>query len=271
MISLSELAIYPIKSTAQISLSSARAGPFGLDMDRRWMLIDEKGFMLTQRKHPRMCLIKTSLNNEQLTVSANGMLALSIMPPSSSSSSSMATQATVWEDTCTAYDAGPEAAEWFSTFLKTPARLVYFPQNEIRQVDLNYANKGDVTAFSDGFPYLLISQASLDDLNSRLSSAVEMKRFRPNIVVKGNMPFAEDNWKKIRIGDIVFNLVKPCSRCVIPSINPDTAEKTAEVVKTLAAYRMRDNKILFGQNLIAEGSGELALGMEVEIMSTYNP
>jgi len=265
MITLSELAIYPIKSTAQISLSSANTGLFGLDNDRRWMLIDENGYMLTQRKHPRMCLIESNLSNDRLIVSATGLEPLSITPPDSGK----ATKATVWEDTCTSYDAGSEAAEWFSAFLKTPARLVYFPQNEIRQVDQNYAKKGDITAFSDGFPYLLTSQASLDDLNSRLSTAVEMKRFRPNIVVKGNEAFAEDNWKQIRIGGIDFNFVKPCSRCVIPSINPDTAEKTAEVVKTLASYRMRENKIYFGQNLIAEGTGKLKLGMEVEIISTY--
>ena len=265
MISLSELSIYPIKSTAQISLSRSLTGPFGLDMDRRWMLIDEKGFMLTQRKHPEMCLIKSSLNNAQLTVSATGMQSLSILTPDSSNT----IKATVWEDTCTSYDAGNSAADWFSTFLKTPARLVYFPIDEKRQVDLDYAKKGDITAFSDGFPYLLISQASLDDLNARLSTAVEMKRFRPNLVVTGTEPFAEDNWKQIRIGEIVFNLVKPCSRCVIPSIDPDTAEKTAEVVKTLAAYRMRENKIFFGQNMIAEASGELAVGMQVEVLSTY--
>jgi len=265
MITLSELAIYPIKSTAQISLSSSQMGPFGLEMDRRWMLIDEKGFMLTQRKHPRMCLIESHLNNTQLTVSATGMQSLHIMPPHSDNT----IKATVWEDTCTSYDAGNTAAEWFTTFLKTPARLVYFPANEVRQVDLDYAQKGDITAFSDGFPYLLISQASLDDLNSRLNSAVEMKRFRPNIVVKGSKPFAEDNWKQIRIGDIVFNLVKACSRCIIPSINPDTAEKTADVLKALAAYRMRENKIYFGQNLIAEGTGKLEVGMEVEVISTY--
>ncbi|MCW8935499.1 MAG: MOSC domain-containing protein [Gammaproteobacteria bacterium] len=265
MITLSELAIYPIKSTAQISLTKSLIGPFGLDMDRRWMLIDEAGLMLTQRKHPRMCLIKSSLNNAQLTVSAEGMQSLNIMTPDPQK----LIKATVWEDTCRAYDMGNSVAEWFSTFLKTPARLVYFPADEIRQVDLDYARKGDITAFSDAFPYLLISQASLDDLNSRLNSAVEMKRFRPNLVVTGNQAFAEDNWKQIRIGGIVFNLVKPCSRCVIPSINPDTAEKTAEILKTLAAYRMRENKICFGQNLLADGTGELKVGMEVEVISTY--
>jgi len=267
MITLSELAIYPIKSTSQMSLEKVHISPFGLQMDRRWMLIDEQGYMLTQRKHPRMCLIQGALesinrDNTNLNVSAPGMTPLSV--PVKAPEAPL--KATVWGDTCNAHDCGLQAAEWFSRFLQTSARLVYFPDNEKRQVDLDYAQQGDITAFSDGFPYLLISQGSLDDLNARLKIPVEMKRFRPNLVVTGSTAFAEDNWKKIRIGDITFRLVKPCSRCSIPSINPDTAEKTAEAVKTLASYRMRENKIFFGQNMIAEGSGELSVGMEVDVL-----
>ena len=262
MITLSELAIYPIKSTAQIQLNKATMSPFGLDMDRRWMLVDDKGVMLTQRKHAKMCLIHSVLSESGLLLSASSMPTLIVPEPDTSS----AVLATVWEDTCNAFDCGDEAAKWFSEFLNTTAHLVYFPDNEQRQVDLTYAKKGDITAFSDGFPYLLISQASLDDLNSRLDKPVEMKRFRPNLVVKGTEAFAEDKWKKIRIGDITFNLVKPCSRCVIPSIDPDTANKSAEPVKTLASYRMRENKIFFGQNVIAEGMGQLEVGMPVEVI-----
>ena len=262
MIKLSEIAIYPIKSTAQLSLPEAQMGPFGFDMDRRWMLIDEAGTMLTQRKHPRMCLIHAQPEGNQLLVGAAGMPPLNVARQNTSN----LIKATVWDDTCNAYDCGKEAADWFSSFLNTPVRLVEFPENEIRQVDLQYANKGDKTAFSDGFPYLLISQASLDDLNQRLQTAVEMKRFRPNLVVQGNAAFEEDNWKKIRIGSVIFRLVKPCSRCSIPSIDPQTAERSAEVVRTLAEYRMQDNKILFGQNLIAESTGKLQPGMEIEVL-----
>ena len=267
MMTLSQLAIYPIKSTAQITLSSATMGAFGLDNDRRWMLIDSNGFMLTQRKHPKMCLIQCHLENAQLRVSAPNMPELKIPREGFTKDAGERIKATVWDDVCEAYFCGTAAAEWFSRFLDTSARLVYFPENELRQVDLNYAKQGDITAFSDGFPYLLITQASLDDLNARLQNPVEMRRFRPNLVISGSEAFAEDHWKKIRIGDITLNLVKPCSRCVIPSINPDTAEKSAEVVKTLADYRMRDNKIFFGQNVIAENTGELAVGMPVEILA----
>jgi len=260
MINLSELSIYPIKSCGEISLDQSTLSPFGLEFDRRWMLIDEQGIMLTQRKHARMCLIHSSLNNGQLTVNAPGMTALDIQ------ATDKKTQATVWEDTCNAIDCGDAASHWFSTFLNTPARLVYFPEDELRQVDLDYAKPGDITAFSDGFPYLLISQASLDDLNNRLQIPVGMTRFRPNLVVTGNEAFAEDQWKRIRVGDIEFSLVKPCKRCSIPGINPATAEKTAEPVKTLASYRLRENKIFFGQNIIAHGSGILEVGMPVEII-----
>jgi len=262
MISLSQLAIYPIKSAAQVSLNQAQISPFGLAMDRRWMLINEQGIMLTQRKFARMCLIQCHLEADSLIVNAPDMPVLNI----ATDNSAKRIKATVWADNCNALDCGDEAANWFSDFLKTPARLVFFPADEIRQVDLNFAKAGNITAFSDGFPYLLISQASLDDLNGRLSQPVTMKRFRPNLVVEGTSAFAEDNWKKIRIGNIIFNLVKPCSRCVIPSINPETAEKTPQVVKTLSGYRMQNNKIFFGQNLIADGIGELTVGMEVEIL-----
>ena len=263
MITLSELAIYPIKSTAQIQLNKANIGPFGLEMDRRWMLVDENGVMLTQREHAKMCLIQCVLANDGLSVNAANMPDLEIPAPAPSSM----VKATVWEDTCNAYDCGDKAASWFSECLNTTTRLVYFPEDERRQVDLTYAKQGDITAFSDGFPYLLISQASLDDLNSRLDTAVEMKRFRPNIVITGTEAFAEDTWKKIRIGDTTFDIVKPCSRCVIPTIDLETGEKGVEPIKTLAGYRMRDSKIYFGQNIIAEGEGHIEVGMPVEVLA----
>lgn len=262
MIQLSQLAIYPVKSCAQVKLEQASISPFGLAMDRRWMLIDNNGQMLTQRKFPRMCLINCTLDGHTLILTAPGMSDLKIEPANYTET----VKATVWQDTCNAQDCGLDAASWLSEFLQQPARLVYFPDNEIRQCDEQYASAGEITAFSDGFPYLLISQASLDDLNSRLDQAVEMKRFRPNLVVSGSSAFAEDQWKRIRIGDVTFRLVKPCSRCVIPSIDPYTANKSAEPVKTLASFRMRDNKIFFGQNLIAENDGHLSLGMDVEIL-----
>lgn len=261
-IKVSGLTIYPVKSLAHIELNSSLIDSFGLSNDRRWMLIDQQNRYITQRQHARMCLIKTTLDAEQLTLNAPGMPDIVITIPSNP----VLRQVTVWNDQCSASDCGNDAADWLSQFLGINCRLVYFPDNEVRIVDQNFAQAGDTTAFSDGFPILLISQASLDDLNSRLDSPVPMARFRPNIVVSGCTPFAEDSWKKIRIGDLTFRLVKPCSRCIIPTINIDNAEMSPEPIRTLSTYRKRNNKVFFGQNVIADGTGTVSLNMPVKIL-----
>lgn len=262
---VTELNIYPVKSLRQVSLSSSYLEVFGLQHDRRWMIVDEQGNMITQRQQPRLCLIQPELLDNRISLSADGMPGIIIDIPATSSRT-----VTVWEDECKAYDAGDAVAKWLSDFLPVNCRLVYFPDNEFRQVDLTYAKQGERTAFSDGFPLLLISQASLDDLNQKLSDnhqlPVRMNRFRPNLVVSGCDPFAEDDWKMIRIGNINMRVVKPCSRCVIPNINIETAVREKEPARTLAAYRKQDNKVFFGQNVIAENTGQLTTGMPVEII-----
>jgi len=269
---ISELAIYPVKSCAQIPLEKAYIGSFGLNQDRRWMVVDKHGKFVTQRQQPRMCLIKPELFQPELIqpklieqgilITAPGMDALTVNVPVVVKTQ----QVTVWNDQCTAFDCGDAVAQWLSRFLSLECRMVFFPANEIRQVDLNYAQAGDRTAFSDGFPILLISQASLDDLNSRMDSPLPMERFRPNLVVSGCDPFAEDKWRRIKIGELTLRVVKPCSRCVIPSIDINSGEKGVEPTRTLLSYRRRDNKIYFGQNVIAEGEGEVKIGMPVEVL-----
>jgi uncharacterized protein YcbX len=259
---VSSLSIYPVKSCREVAQNSSYVESFGLRNDRRWMVVDEQGVMITQRKISRMCLIQPELTANGLILNSSTMNPLSIDIPIHNKKCSVK----IWADQCQAFDAGDEAATWLSHILEKKCRLVYFPEDEIRQVDLAYANKGDKTAFSDGFPFLIISQGSLDDLNQRLSSPISMNRFRPNIVIDGCEPFAEDGWKKIRIGDIMFRIVKPCSRCVIPSINIDTAEREEEPIKTLLSYRKRDNKIFFGQNVIANSNGPIEIGMSVEVI-----
>ncbi|MCW8825091.1 MAG: MOSC domain-containing protein [Gammaproteobacteria bacterium] len=259
---VSGLSIHPVKSLGAITLKHAQIDHFGLAGDRRWMVIDEAGVMRTQRQLPRMTMVKTELMADGLKISAPDSKSIKISYPKDSERSLVK----VWNDQCAAIDGGDEAAEWLSQFLGEPSRLVYFPENELRQVDPNFANVGERTAFSDGFPILLISQPSLDDLNARLESPVTMQRFRPNLVIDGCEPFAEDGWQKIRIGDITLRIVKPCSRCVIPTIDLDTGMKGAEPIKTLASYRMRENRIYFGQNVIAEGCGQIEVGMAVEIL-----
>ena len=262
-IKVSELNIYPVKSMRQITLDISRLGPFGLQHDRRWMVVDKEGYMVTQRQQARMCLIQPKLHENSVELTAQGMSSIVIEYPESNKTLT----ATVWNDECQVCDAGDEAAIWLSDFLSIDCRLVYFPDDEIRQVDLNYENKGERTAFSDGFPLLLTSQASLVDLNQRLATPVPMKRFRPNLVVTGCNAFAEDEWDRIRIGDIIFRVVKPCSRCIIPNIDIETANKSNEPARTLATYRKTGNSIFFGQNVIAENEGELSIGMPVEVIA----
>ena len=261
-ITVSELAIYPVKSFAQIPLKKAYIDSFGLNQDRRWMVVDKHGKFVTQRQQPRMCLIKSELVEQGIIISAPGMDALQVTVPTTRETR----QVIVWNDHCSAIDCGDVVAQCLSLFLGIECRMVFFPADEIRQVDLNFAQEGDRTAFSDGFPILLISQASLDDLNSRMESPLPMERFRPNLVVSGCEPFAEDNWRRIKIGDLIMRIVKPCSRCVIPSIDINSGEKGVEPTKTLISYRKRDNKIYFGQNVIAEGEGEVKIGMPVEVL-----
>ncbi len=259
---VSELAIYPVKSFAQVLLNSAFVDRFGLSQDRRWMVVGENGKFVTQRQYPKMCLVQQVLTEHGIQLSVAGVPDLMVSEPPES----MSREVTVWGDHCSALDSGDEVANWISRFIGITCRLVFFPENEFRQVDLAYAQAGDQTAFSDGFPLLLISQASLDDLNKRLELPIEMARFRPNLVVSGCDAFAEDGWKRLRIGTVTFRVVKPCSRCVIPCINPLTGKRGKEPLQTLSQYRRRDNEVFFGQNVIAESTGQIDVGMAVSIL-----
>ena len=273
MIKVSQLAIYPVKSCGQISLTDCELDRFGLNMDRRWMLVDENGKFLSQRLLPRMCLIMPTLLNVGVLLDAPKMPSIEIKMADAKSSKNVI----VWGDNCTALDCGDLAANWLTKFLEKKCRLVFFPDDEIRQVDQEYALPNDITAFSDGFPFLLTSEASLEELNHRIQQTnsnqanIEMRRFRPNIVVSGCEPFAEDNWSKIQIGEILLRIVKPCSRCVIPSINPESAIREDEPTKTLKTFRrgiggQSEAKWYFGQNVIAESLGQFEVGMPIKVL-----
>lgn len=261
---LSGLFRYPVKSLRGMGLDRVGLDARGFSLDRRWMLVDRQGLFLTQRELPRMTLVRTSIQSGRLTLQAPGMNDL-LLPPESDSDETVPVK--VWRDKCLARSAGKDADNWLSGFLDTGCRLVYLPDDQLRQVDLDYADKGDQTGFSDGFPLLLISEASLQDLNSRLPEPLPMERFRPNLVVSGCEPYAEDRWKRIRIGEIEFKLVKPCSRCAITTVNPESAQTGVEPLKTLSSYRREGNRVYFGQNLIHTGIGELGLGMDVEVLA----
>ncbi len=254
---------YPVKSLRGEALKRMEVGPRGPVMDRHWMVVNEKGRFLTQRELPRMVLVKPRITDRGLALEAPGMPPLEVAPEGDE-----LLEVQVWNDRLAARVMNPEADRWLSDFLGLPCRLVYLPEETKRQVDLEYAKPGDQTGFSDGFPFLLISQPSLDDLNRRMGRALPMERFRPNLVVEGCEPYAEDRWKRIRIGEIEFRVVKPCSRCVIPSVNPETGKREGnEPLKTLMSYRKEGNKVFFGQNLIHDGTGVLEVGMPVEVLA----
>jgi len=261
---LSSLYRFPLKSAAGESLQRCASDSLGLLGDRRWMVVAAgTGRFLTQRVLPRMALLQAHWQGDTaLKLAAPGMPELLVRVPDDKTMRCVQ----VWSANPVVPDAGETAAAWLSDFLGQACRLVYLPEDDGIQVDLDYARLGERTAFSDGFPFLLIGQASLDDLARRVGRPLEMLRFRPNLVVSGAEPYAEDGWKRIRIGQLTFRVVKPCSRCVIPTLDPATGERAPdrEPLNTLLSYRKGPGGVFFGQNLIAEGRGELELGMPVE-------
>jgi uncharacterized protein YcbX len=262
---LSAINIYPIKSLGGIALNEAKVERRGLQHDRRWMLVDRENTFITQREYARMALVSIRLERDGLELSAPGMETLLI--PFDSKDASPAT-VKIWKDTCEALTVGEFADRWFSKFLATPCRLVHMPDATRRAVNPSYAVKDDIVSFADGYPFLLIGESSLEDLNGRLTSPIPMNRFRPNLVANGSRPFEEDGWRKIQIGATLFHVVKPCERCQIPTIDQETGERTGrEPLWTLARYRSSDNKVLFGQNLIADKEGgTLRVGDRIQVI-----
>ncbi|MBC3541452.1 MOSC domain-containing protein [Rufibacter sediminis] len=264
---LSEIFIYPIKSLSGISLTSAQVEERGLQYDRRWMLIDDSGIFLTQRKLAEMALLQVALSPEGLVVTHKTKdLAPLLVPYETNSTRS--TLVTVWDDICFAFIVSPEANAWFSEALGLSCRLVYMPDNSIRLIDPNYAKHNEKVSFSDGYPFLIIGQESLNDLNGRLEEEVPMNRFRPNFVFTGGQPYAEEKWKTFKMGDVLFYGAKPCGRCNVTTIDQDTAQAGAEPLKTLSTYQKKGSKVIFGMNLIGLSTGTVNVGDRITVMET---
>ena len=268
MLHLSGLYRYPLKSGLGEALEQGCLDGLGLAGDRRWMVVDSAtGRFLTQRLLPQMTqLLARWQGSERLLLAAPGMPELQVALPGEAAE---LRGVTIWRDSLRVPDAGEAAAAWLSRFLGRACRLVQVPQARARQVDTAYAEVGERVAFADGFPLLLIGQASLDDLAQRVGRPLEMQRFRPNLVVEGAAPYAEDDWQRIRIGEVELRVVKGCSRCIMTTLDPRTGVRSAdrEPLATLQGYRQRDGEVYFGQNLIACGQGELTLGMAVEVLA----
>lgn len=267
MLHLSGLYRYPLKSAAGEALRETALDALGVQGDRRWMVVDaESGRFLTQRLLAPMTQLQARwVSNTHLQLSAPGMAELQVAVPDEQAP---LRGVTIWRDSLQVPDAGDQAAQWLSQFLGRACRLVQVSEARARQVDTAYAEVGDKVAFADGFPLLLIGQASLDDLSARVGRPLPMLRFRPNLVVSGSEPYAEDSWKRIRIGELEFRVVKGCSRCIMTTLDPQTGERSAdrEPLTTLKTYREREGDVFFGQNLIACGEGQLRLDMPVQVL-----
>ncbi|THU40844.1 MOSC domain-containing protein [Niastella caeni] len=264
MLSVSELYIYPIKSLGGIALNSVTLTERGFEHDRRWMLVDEHNQFMSQREVNAMALLKVQVTEQGLLIRNSKAPGAELLVPFLPATTDTF-MVTVWSNHCRAQRVSDEADAWFSQQLGRLCKLVYMPNSTRRYVDGRYAHNKEVTSFTDGYPLLLIGQASLDDLNSRLATSLPMNRFRPNIVFTGGTPFLEDSMKHFEINGITFLGVKPCARCVMTTIDQQTAEKAREPLKTLSTYRLKNNKIFFGQNVLHQGNGLITLGDPITI------
>jgi uncharacterized protein len=266
-----ELYIYPLKSAAGMRVAEATIDALGFAGDRRWMTVDVDGRFLSQRRIPRMALIQaTTFPGDSLFLSAPAAASLRVPRPDGAGRSR---RVTVWRDDVDALDAGDDAAEWITSVLQKEARLVYCPLQSARLVDREYASGDERVGFADGFPLLIVGHGTVEEINSRLQAqgqdSIGVNRFRPNIVVEGAEPFAEDSWKALRIesidGDVEVDIVKPCARCSIISVDPRTGVQGVEPMRTLAPYRRRGIKVYVAQNAIPRTLGRIITGAAVSV------
>lgn len=261
---VSQLRVYPVKSLQGISISESWVFKTGLHYDRRWMIVDEEGNFMTQRNCGELATFSTELLGTGLQIMRQMDQILVRYPPYSEH---VYQDATIWGFTLPAIDMGDTPAEWLSRKLGKQVRLVYHPGEFCRPVHPDYSQPGDFVSFADGFPLLLANQSSLDDLNSRVEDEVAMLRFRPNAVIEGAEAWAEDNWKRIRIGEVEYRNAKPCGRCIVTTLDPFTGESLGqEPLTTMATFRQQGKSVNFGVNLIPDTEGPIRIGDEVEIL-----
>jgi len=261
-LTLRGLNVYPIKSAGGFAVESWPVDEFGLRYDRRWMVVDQQGQAVTQREYPRLALARSSIEGGRLRVAAAGRppLDLPLQP-----AGAVTTTAVVWGDACVSSWMGERAARWFSDLLGFSCSLVYMPDETRRPADPEYAPAGVRVSYADAFPFLLISEESLADLNARLPDPVAMNRFRPNLVIAGGPAYVEDGLARFRIGGLELAAVKPCARCVLTTTDQATGLRGPEPLRTLATYRKANGQVLFGQNVVHRSPGRLTVGETLRV------
>ncbi|MCX7552424.1 MOSC N-terminal beta barrel domain-containing protein [Marinicella sp. S1101] len=265
---ITQLNTYPIKSCAAISHQNIVVNEMGLAGDRQYMVVDEDGVFLSQRKHPEMALIKPELTATNLSLSAPGMPNITVSAADSNATKTV----TVWKDSLQAHLVDNDLSQWLSTYLKQTVALVHYGTESQRPIDSAYAIQGETVAFADGYPILVTHEASLADLNQLLPKAVGMDRFRANVVVKTEQaPWAEMQWQSISTESFQADLVKPCTRCVMTGVDQQKGQQTGStVLKTLANERPQNGQAIFGINAIPNihngQNMQLSVGQSVQVI-----
>jgi len=264
---VASLHVYPVKSLGGFAVNEAQLTDRGFAHDRRWMLVDADGRFISQREVAVMACLHTSPMEHGFRITDVRDGATINLPWTIADGKAMST--TVWDDRVEVI-AGPQAAsDQLSAQLGLVCTVVYMPDRSVRPTDPHYATA--ITSLSDGFPFLIISQASLNDLNGRMETPIGMERFRPNIVVAGGPAFQEDEWRSIAIGGVTFHMVKPCARCVITTTDQSTGERNKEPLRTLVTYRKRISgssvKVDFGMNAVADPKGKIAVTDPITILA----
>ncbi len=251
---LTRLFVYPIKSVRGIELTEAQVLERGLEHDRRFMLVDGVGNLVTSRQHSKLLTVSTAFSGENLTVVAPGMpeLHLPLEPQGEER------QVRVWFDWMPGLVVGAEANGWFSELLAAPVRLVWMPEHSERRMNLEFGPSR--LSFADGNPFHLVSESSIADLEDRVGAAVGVERFRPNLLVRGTPAYAEDHWGLVKFGSLEFHVHEPCARCMVVNLEPRTGQIGLEPLRTLARYRRQGKSVLFGQHLHTSGHGSLHVG-----------
>lgn len=265
---LDEIRIYPVKSLPGIRQTAARVLPKGLEWDRRMMLVDDSGTFLTQRTMPKLSQFTLELQSDQILLAPADRSREAITIALHGPEISTAITCRIWDDEVTALPADESISRWFSTVLDMPCRLVYFPEDNPRPVDPDYAPDQLLhhVSLADGYPLLIVARESLDNLNTRLEQSVTIERFRPNLIVRGMEAYGEDKLRRFRIGTGIFAAVKRCARCNLITIDPTTGVAGPEPLQTLSTYRRQGNKVNFGMNIIPIQPGILNENDELVVL-----
>ena len=265
MLTLKKITVYPVKSFRGLDLASAVTERRGLRFDRRWMLIDRKNRFISQREFPQMAVLQAfPIRDGIRIVFPDGREYLNFLSESEATSETV----TIWDSRVRGLISSGPINSALSEFIGTECRLVYMPDEVERNVDHEFGSENDIVSFADSFPYLMIGNESLDELNRRMATPLPMERFRPNLVFEGGEPFCEDGWWRIKIGDVNFRLVKPCVRCSVTTVDQTNGERVGpEPLRTLAEFRRVGKGVIFGQNMLAENPGQMIrVGDEIAVL-----